>query len=164
MRRATLIGILLAINAALLWVLVEALQVPVDSGALPKPSFPVVVANVKPEPLADRFAGKSASDFSQMIERPLFWPSRRPIVAPPTTVNRAEKPAVQKPVEPIEVRLAGIVQVGRTSRRALLVWPQQPAGQWVVEGTELDGWRIAKIDASSVRIEAGTRVQLLELY
>jgi hypothetical protein len=164
MRRGTLLAMLLAINASLLWVLVDALQVPADDGVLPAHGAPVAIATAKPEPLTDRFAGKSASDFPHSLDRPLFWPSRRPIVASAPISVRVEQPPARTPEEPIDVRLAGIMQVGRTSRRALLVWPRQPAGQWVVEGTDLDGWRILKIDPASVRIGIGSRVQLLELY
>jgi hypothetical protein len=115
-----------------------------------------------------RLDDATGAELAQTVARPLFWESRRPQPpAPPPAAAQAPSPvdagAPSDPGGSSDMRLAGILTLGARTRRALLVWPQSPAGEWLTEGAEIDGWRIRQIDRASVRLEAGGRQVELKL-
>jgi hypothetical protein len=106
-----------------------------------------------------RLDGIAPESFTETLERPLFWPSRRPAVG--------AKPEVAVPSVPTEtsgdLRLAGVMSGGRGRARALIVSPQFPAGRWLEVGGEIDGWRLTRIENAVVSLEAAGRRQELRL-
>lgn len=104
----------------------------------------------------DRFRldGVRVETFSQTLERPLFWQTRRP--------KPATAPAVVVPTPPPEpvglaLRLVGVLKGDDGKPRALIVSPQQPNGRWLEEGGEVDGWRLTRIGNNVVSVESGGR-------
>jgi hypothetical protein len=48
-------------------------------------------------------------------------------------------------------------------KRALLVWPGEPAGRWLAVGAEIGGWRVARIGPHGVRVQSGSRRQDIKM-
>lgn len=97
----------------------------------------------------DLTAGRASDqELQQVLERPLFWPTRRPL---PEAVAEEE----QAPAASIDgIRVAGVILRG----------PVQTAlfqtGQGVVRarvGETVSGWRVEALSASSVRLTSGDR-------
>lgn len=155
--------VLVAVAAGFLALDYHLLTVPIDTAPLP-PASGAKDAGI-PNIVADRpwLADQAVGILPQTASRPLFWRSRRPIALPVSTADIAE-PAVGDQITAVaELRLAGIIQIGATSRRALIVWSQQPAGRWLEEGAEVNGWQVVSIESSGVRILLGSQFQQLEL-
>ena len=104
----------------------------------------------------DRFRldGVRVESFSQTLERPLFWPTRRP-----KSETVAPVVAPTPPPEPVglALRLVGVLKGDDGKPRALIVSPQQPNGRWLEEGGEVDGWRLTRIGNAAVSVESGGR-------
>jgi hypothetical protein len=111
-----------------------------------------------PEPLAPRFDPPPAGALDEIAERPLFFESRRPFVAPPIDQEPAAAPLVE---EKIAVELVGTLVTDQG--RAALV---QPAGQdasWRREGDKIAGWRIGAIERDSITLRQGDETETLTL-
>lgn len=116
-----------------------------------------------PAPPRLRLEGQPLDAFRETASRPLFWSSRRPQgPAEVTPVVQAIAP-VAPAVPPAQLRLAGTMVEGERHRRALLVLPGLAGGGWFEEGMEIEGWRLTRIEASFVRLEAGGRKHDLKL-
>lgn len=99
---------------------------------------------------------KTAEQFQETVGRPLFNPGRRP-------VQRDEATAKDPKVESSELRLIGIMKSGKQPPRALLRFANEPTGKWIAEGAEFNGWKLRKVNARSVIVQAGERSQELTL-
>ena len=106
---------------------------------------------------------KSLAEYRATLERPLFVKERRPPRASePTPV---EKPAetADEPANPVNLRLTGILDAASGGRRALIVSPDEPFGKWLIEGAEIDGWRLVSIERRSVQITGGGKLKQLDM-
>jgi hypothetical protein len=64
-------------------------------------------------------------------------------------------------VPPRAIELVGIIKEGGRAGRALIRSGEEPTGIWVQVGHELQGWRLSRIDARGIVLEAdGRQVQL----
>lgn len=92
-------------------------------------------------PAVEQFMPPPLDNYSEMVERPLFWASRRPPAA--AAESAPETVAENEPVSPPQgYRLTGVV-ISEGQPLALL-----SKGQDVLrlrEGEALDGWEIAEI-------------------
>jgi len=108
-------------------------------------------------------ARKSLAEYRETLERPLFAKERRPPRAPePAPV---EKPAetTDEPTNPVPLRLTGVLDAASGGRRALIVSPDEPFGKWLIEGAEIDGWRLVSIKRRSVQITGGGQLKQLDM-
>ena len=106
--------------------------------------------------LATPLDRKTAAQFGQMVERPLFNPTRRP-------AKRETVPATGPDTQPSDLRLVGVMKAGDQPARALIRSASAQAGKWFAEGEEFDGWTLRKISARSVTVESGGRSHELAL-
>lgn len=147
----------LAADAAILALLVLAMPalVPSPPGAPPAmlSSAPVIVAT---EPLRD---------YAEVIERPLFTPSRRPASTTPSAPSRtapAPRPAAPPPPAlPTDLTLVGTV-LAPPEKVALLRQGRQPARR-VREGEVFVGWIVGEIGDSGVTLSSGESRHCLTL-
>jgi hypothetical protein len=107
-------------------------------------------------------APEHAGSFPQTLARPLFRSDRRPRdIARPDATASVRTASVRPQAPPPDVELIGIIKEGRGAGRALIRSGQEPTGSWVQLGQELQGWRLSRIDARSIVLEAdGRQVQL----
>ena len=107
-----------------------------------------------------------ASDYPQTLARPLFFANRRP----PTQEKRTATKSKPKPKsrstqnQPKGLKLVGIMFGKHQERRALLRSKAMPTGNWFEEGDVLEGWRVSKIDDSSITIVTGSKHLTLLLF
>ncbi|MEQ1717733.1 MAG: hypothetical protein ABL907_17440, partial [Hyphomicrobium sp.] len=107
---------------------------------------------------------------SEILARPLFRPDRRPFVPKPVaevvppppeqapaavpTPPQSEPAAVPVPPLPPGLKLVGIVGGVQGARRALLRSAEMPEGKWYPLGSDLNGWKITRIDADEALLAA----------
>jgi hypothetical protein len=91
------------------------------------------------------------TNFSAIVERPLFSPSRRP----PPGVSAAAGPLVAS-----RYRLLGVLATG-PKKRAFLADGARRVD--VAEGERLDGWTVKQIGADSVRLSSSDGEAVLTL-
>lgn len=163
MKRAIVTLVLCSATVGMVALDYHLLMVPIDTTPLSLASSAKDTANVSLVAGRPSLAGKAVGDLPQTVARPLFWRSRQPIAAPAAAADTAERGVAEENPAPGELRLAGILHIGATSRRALIVWPQQPAGRWLEEGAEIDGWQVVSINPSGVRILLGSKLKQLEM-
>lgn len=96
-----------------------------------------------------RLDGVAVESFTETVERPLFWSTRKP--------KPAEAVAAAAGPPGVELRLVGVMQGANGKPRALIVSPQQPHGRWLEEGGEFEGWRLTRIGANTISVESGGR-------
>ncbi|MGQ0672489.1 MAG: hypothetical protein ACT4N2_06355 [Hyphomicrobium sp.] len=100
---------------------------------------------------------KPLSDYRETVSRPLFQPTRRPVVPSPNTEeDLPPAPASEQteiiPAAPSGLSLVGLMGSGG-SRRALLRPNGQSHGTWLTVGRDIDGWRLSRIEENHVLIE-----------
>jgi hypothetical protein len=106
--------------------------------------------------LATPLDKKSAAQFHEMVSRPLFNSSRRPVKRDVAAANDTD-------AEPSELRLIGMMKSGDQAPRALIRFANTQTGKWIAEGEQFNGWTLRKINAGSVVVEAGGRSHELTL-
>jgi hypothetical protein len=100
--------------------------------------------------------GPSSSEFAEIVQRPVFYASRRPRETVNSAGNAGDANAP-------DIRLTGIV-IGGDKKRALLRVSQQPESLWVDEGGSIEGWRVVNVRDDAVTIVTGRRTFELRLY
>jgi hypothetical protein len=100
------------------------------------------------------------ASFSATVERPLFSPTRRPILVdlrPPTAPDEivdsqatASGPTSASP----SIRFVGTIGRGG-SMTALVLHGESVAVEELVTGDEIDGWRVADVTSDRLVIERG---------
>jgi len=103
----------------------------------------------------------TASDDTQTLSRPIFWKSRRPrpIAGKP---DRGDGFA-GIPTAPAGLLLGAIVKSG-ASVRAFVVSGEDPEGRWLVLGETVQGWTIAEVGQSELKLVNGAQSARLQLY
>jgi hypothetical protein len=136
---------------------ISPLDVPVASDVAPKPA----AGETSPE-----WSQRSLAELSDTVARPLFHPTRRPVVVR-TAAPVEPDMAPTLPPEPTgapasRLSLIGVMGTGGKNRRALLRAEGQAYGTWVDVGGEIDGWRLSAIEDNRVLIEkSGGREELV---
>jgi hypothetical protein len=93
------------------------------------------------------------SDFSQALSRPLFWPSRRPVVE--------NRPPVSVDLVPVfGVSVLGLIEGGGGA--TIIVRSDSFSGR-VPRGGEVDGWIFDRVDASHAGVVRGGQEVRVEI-
>jgi hypothetical protein len=123
---------------------------------------PEVTAAPPAEPSLDRaqepleFEPPSRDGLEEIVARPLFSPSRRPVVA-------VEQEAAPAPVEALPALVLIGVLLTDQQRAALMQPADGGEPSWVREGSDVQGWRIEKIERNRVHLRANDRLDTVEL-
>ncbi len=125
---------------------------------------PIPIAPGPPEPavllVADPgFAMKPPDDFSEIAQRPLFIPSRRPL--PPDTEPPRPSPGPRK-AKRHRFTLKGVVIVA-DERMAVLQRRRSRTVLRVVEGQQIDGWLVEAIMPDRVVLRQGEMTEVVAL-
>ena len=109
------------------------------------------------------------SDYRETITRPLFSPSRKPVVPVQADDSSAElvkepPPPGPAPLEPSGLKVAGVMVAKGRMQRALLRVEGQPHGQWVAVGSEIRGWKLTRIEEDLVVVEREGGLEELLLH
>ncbi len=97
-----------------------------------------------------------ASTYSEIGERPLFSPTRRPASAPIAATPVAPTATSTPP----SYQLLGVL-LRPEHRRALIASSSDPGGRWVDEGSSIDGARLQRVGAD--RIMLGVEDTIIEV-
>jgi hypothetical protein len=131
------------------------------------PLFAVSMAHaqVQPSPaLPNPLAAQPLDQLSTTLERPLFSPSRRPPAPPPppAVVVQAPPPPVPPPLPP-NVVLFGVVMDGETARAVLRPGIDKKVMRAQI-GDDIDGWKVAQIEARKVVLAQDGRFATFMLF
>lgn len=150
-------GLIIILFATLLWGSWEAIR---DNQQLPKQhsisandqfTFDKPVENQRP-----------ISDYLAIIERPLFFTQRRlPKIQQENP--QEDQPRIQQTVGLSEIQMNAIIlQNGQPS--ALIQLPGNDKYRRVHEGDIVNGWRLQKINESSITLMAGQQQHVIKLH
>jgi hypothetical protein len=140
---------------ALLWLNWSYLQAPIDTSPVLPGSEPAMAPLARPRDGDAPRLRTPAEGFTEMVSRPLFNRDRRPVV------RRA--PAPEAPQASADMRLVGIVRQAGEPSRALIRFANEPAGKWIAEGEEINGWVLHTVHERAVVMESGGRLLELQL-
>jgi hypothetical protein len=132
------------------------LRSPVDISPLAPPAGKTGTPRPDSAEPATALDKKTAEQFQEIVARPLFNPSRRP-------VERKETTAAGPRAEASDLRLVGVMKAADQPPRALLRSVNAPNGKWIAEGAEFNGWKLRKVNERSVVLQSGARSQELKL-
>lgn len=102
--------------------------------------------------------GRPVGEFREIVQRPLFNSTRKPVDRPKAKV---EAPA--QAGSHLDLRLVGIVKSGNGPARALIREGDQATGKWISEGDTFGGWKLRSVKDRSVIVEADGRAHELIL-
>lgn len=145
--------------AAVLIVALGGLLVAEANGLLDPPRTPESAA-LLPEPVdttPEAIAAAPAEASREIIDRPLFFASRRPLPPepPPAVEARAE------PEPPLTFALVGTILTSIS--QTALVKPEKLPPLELSAGQSLDGWTVSSIDVDRIIVRHGATEQLLGL-
>ncbi len=123
----------------------------------PPPPAPVAApAGPAVLPPPPRLAPVVLTGLSDMVERPLFSPDRRP--PPPAKIDPAAAPP------PATVNLTLIGTIVTSHGKLAVVMPDKAAkAEYVGEGEVVGGWRVETIEGREIRLTNGPRSVALAL-
>jgi hypothetical protein len=151
---------------------------PVSTVSAPAAGIAEAPASGSARDLLESLSVPPITAFSEILERPVFSPDRRPPEVKPdesgteaagsemapaaeTSAASASLPDRKPTPEPHGLKLAGVLIENGTSR-ALIRAGDGSAGDWRMAGETVEGWTIRTITAGSVELEgAQGRVTLL---
>ena len=105
----------------------------------------------------------SSEQNDPVLQRPIFFPSRRPFEPPPAQVVATPPPPPKPPPEDPRFVVDGILLSG-PSRRAHVRQPHELDGRWHEAGQVIDGWKIVAIDATGIVLEQEDKSFAMYLY
>ena len=106
---------------------------------------------------------KPIAAYQQILAHPVFFKSREPFVAPPPRPPPAPAPVAMPVVADPGVSLGGIL-IAHDTRKAYLLRKTAPAGTWVSQGEDVQGWKVQSVEPGSVKLRNGDRAIELQLY
>ena len=119
-------------------------------------------------------ANIAAGQYTEILARPVFSPSRRPIeprppespppeaVEPPPEALPPPEPAVKR-TPPDYFVLRGVL-LEPAKQAALIQTQTHPDGIWLEGGSDVEGWVVKRIDKGGVEIESNGETAGLTLY
>jgi hypothetical protein len=107
--------------------------------------------------ITDTFIAPGIAAFSEITERPLFTPGRRP--PPEPEVKAAPRP----PPQPLRLRLEGVA-ISPAARIAIVRDLATNKILRLVPGMKHQGWELATVDADGISFKRGERDQEISLY
>jgi hypothetical protein len=123
------------------------------------------------EARTDKTKAVALADLTETLARPLFSPTRRPVVrqeqdeqktAAIAPVADVAPPAPSEPKP--TVRLIGMLHGVGKAQRALLQSEGGSSTNWVSVGSEFAGWRLTSIENDTVTVEASGARSVLTLH
>lgn len=148
---AVLFALCVGLGAAVVFELTEGLSLAPEVTAA-SPSTPELDWSHEPV----EFAPPARGEIDVIAERPLFSPSRRPFVV----AQVGPEPAPAQPLPPLQ--LIGVL-LTEQQRAALVQATGVGEPIWVREGSDVQGWRVERIERSHVDLRAGDRLETVEL-
>jgi len=103
--------------------------------------------------ISNRFTLPPLASFAEVIERPLFSSSRRPMAS--ETRQHIDRP--------LSASLAGIV-ISASSSSIIVAQGDPPLLTRLKQGDELDGWSVGSIEPNRVLFRRGSEEQQLKLH
>lgn len=127
--------------------------------SVPTVRIAVSAETVAPDAALPAIPGRAlaAGTAREIIDRPLFFASRRPLPPEPPAVAEA-KP---EPIPPVDFTLVGTVLSG--SSRVALIKPDKTALVELALGQAVGAWTVSAIDADRIVVRHGGTEQLLGL-
>lgn len=123
---------------------------------LPEPIEPAFAAGGSDQAYA--YASLTTEEAAEIIQRPLFWQSRRP--EDPVTEEAVTKPAEQ-PRSPLKgIRLVGVFGGGEAGG-AILV--EKGEKRRVLVGEAINGWTLKSVEPDGVTLTGRGQVEVLQL-
>ena len=124
----------------------------------------ITLAAIEEAPNAPEAASPGA--FPETLQRPLFRSSRRPPdPAKPQVAARPSRAAPRQVARlPEDLELVGIMKESGRAERALIRSAASPTGTWIEVGYVLNGWRLSRIESSSILFETDGQKQTLSLF
>lgn len=140
----------------------------IDIAPLP-PSQGVTSEQFDPPLPQAEIAQRPLADYRETVTRPLFSPTRTPIVPKQAVESSAEivtepSPPAPAPVEPSRLKVAGVMLVAGRMQRALVRLEGESHGKWVEVGNEIQGWKLTRIERGLVVVEKEGGLEELLLY
>lgn len=151
-RHYSLLLLQLSLAGALIWGLTQ------QSSPAPKSTRPLPAASTA-QPVVEiagfqRPPGLSTEQQQQILNRPLFNTSRRPV----TSVNELRQ---RKISEPSDWQLSGIITSGQTT---VAMFKTAEGSKALKPGMRLDGWTLTQVSHSSVTLQHGHEEIQLKLH
>lgn len=116
------------------------------------------VADPDPQAPAPEFVPAAFATFREVLDRPIFSPTRRPPRRAVTVTAEAAPPPDPGP----ELELHGVVGMG-SEEVALIAVGGAPSLRRVAVGDEIEGWHVEEIGAEGVLLRQGARTSRLRL-
>lgn len=145
----------------LLLCLVLALQLLFSGARLVLPADPDSVlpsADAMQVNAVQRLVSVSSEQSQEIRQRPVFWPTRRPLE--PVPVEPEPEVVVEKASEIKDVKLLGVFGSNESSGIIALVKGKK---RRILQGEKLEGWTIEKVEPSRVLLVDGPRSNELTL-
>jgi len=146
------LGALVAALAYLNWAFLET---GVDVSPFAAPSAPAQSRTARTIDLSTPIGQSRVESFAETVNRPLFNRDRRPVVRR----TAAAEPAPDS----TDLRLVGVLRRNGEPSRALIRFANEPAGKWIAEGEEVNGWTLRNVSERSVVVETAGRTHELQL-
>jgi hypothetical protein len=111
----------------------------------------------------------SLAELHETTERPLFSPTRRPLVksmpgdVASSAAAQQEGPQGEASHLP-NVKLLGTLRAGKEKTRALLIIQDAAAAGWIDVGADVGGWRLSVVETDFVVLEALGAKTTVTLY
>ena len=121
---------------------------------------PETIAAPPSQPALNPLAAVPLAEVTAFVARPLFNPSRRPYEPPPAPVIAVSAPTA--PAAP-DFRLIGTLQTS-SGASARILDAARSSTRSVRTGEVIDGWLVAAIGASNVRLTRGEEAVELQLF
>ena len=148
--------LLLAWLALLAWLGWRLLEGPPEVAAVPDESLPPVEIEI-PEPRPIRFEGLPS--YGEIVERPLFYPDRRPEEAPEVVTA---PPTAPTPEPEVELSLVGVMLTDNI-RAALIRQDGTGAVARLQLGESVADWRLEQVLPRQVVLQRGSETRELML-
>lgn len=103
---------------------------------------------------------KPIAAYSQVLERPIFFKSREPFVAP----HVPQLAKVAPPFVPDPKFILGGVMITGANKKAYISNETNVPGVWVVVGDKVSGWNVRSIYEASVSLQQQNRIVEVPLY
>lgn len=117
---------------------------------------PSVIGDREVEMALPRYELPPFDSFAELVERPLFSSTRRPVAASAAPAQVAASP------QGLDITLKGVI-VADDSKVAIIEPRNAAKPVRLNKGQSYQGWTLSEVDAEGVIFRQGTRAQILEL-
>ena len=107
---------------------------------------------------------RSATEFPQTKDRPLFTANRRPVDRTPKAIEEVAKRPQAALIPLDQFQLVGIMRTGSAQARVLIRNKTDGQGAWIGVGERFRGWQLREIAGDITVLEANGQRGELQLY